>query len=960
MKTTTKLIIAALTTVIGWTGCQDVHFKEDLRTDQLYAFIETFDPETKAELNDKNKIVWTEGDEIAVYSKDGCNIYEIEEEFIGTSSGYFRYYYDEVLDYEPALTQTVAIYPTTVNTYKVTETEDGKILINQYLFGPDQVISEWVPAIQHNMIAVSSNMDNGFAFKNIGGIIKLSIKGDIKVSRIEIRGNSDEILAGSGTLTVGDDMIPSLSDMDYGSEFISTRCVSDVNLNLEEATDFYLYLLPTEFENGFTVTIWDSEGNEFVKTTTKRQSVKRSGMLSMPTFTIGVNPETEGYYPIENVQSYDNVSGDVVASYNASNPPAPGQAFVLPAEYGYGIRVIEDYNTISDNRIRLNTTTGNICNLFKNYSFTLATSESIETRGFDDDVITPSAIGYLDSEGTYHEVYNINNATKASYPIDQELFKFEQDYSDTEINEFLRLKEYVLNAGLNGTFTFDFGEKKINEVRSIGDLKSFEYEIKGNLDFNILLECSVESNYKQELNEIIKKDAIKAKVLKFVVGGVPVILTVHTNIGKHSLFTANGTATASAGYGFNAEISGGVLWTPESGATPYYSAKSQFSNPILSLNTEATVEAKVSYYPQIEMKLYNFIGPCVELRPYIKESIKAGAGVLSQDGSYIGWTAGTYSGMDLRLGLNMGFGGFSEELVGTDLINLVEDTPLFEAPYRISIKYPEEEIFNEGETINAEFLVESYSPLIDQYFPCPWALVRFETEDGTTASEVALSDINGSVTCEWIPSLNEDGKAELTAKIVNGTGDEISHCSLLVMPDNLEKWIDLGLSVLWAAYNVGANSPEDYGGYYAWGGEDIAQVKWGGGARMPTLDNIKELVNKCSFTTGTYNGIRGNYVSGPNGNSIFLPFAGYVSSYGSRDKGEVGYFWSSTNNDLSYLGAMGAIGIEYNNPYFLECDIDGGRWWSCDWPVSGTGPLPDLYVKHYFRNGSSVRPVKNK
>lgn len=129
-------------------------------------------------------------------------------------------------------------------------------------------------------------MDNGFAFKNIGGIIKLSIKGDIKVSRIEIRGNSDEILAGSGTLTVGDDMIPSLSDMDYGSEFISTICISDVNLNLEEATDFYLYLLPTEFENGFTVTIWDSEGNEFVKTTTKRQSVKRSGMLSMPTFTI--------------------------------------------------------------------------------------------------------------------------------------------------------------------------------------------------------------------------------------------------------------------------------------------------------------------------------------------------------------------------------------------------------------------------------------------------------------------------------------------------------------------------------------------------------------------------------------------------------------------------------------------------------------------------------------------------
>lgn len=124
-----------------------------------------------------------------------------------------------------------------------------------------------------------------------------------------------------------------------------------------------------------------------------------------------------------------------------------------------------------------------------------------------------------------------------------------------------------------------------------------------------------------------------------------------------------------------------------------------------------------------------------------------------------------------------------------------------------------------------------------------------------------------------------------------------------------DRWVDLGFpsGILWAAYNVGASSPEEYGGYYAWGetegkesytlenykfynsgtnsfefigseisgtSYDVAHVKWGGGARMPTFAEVKELLNNCTFKYGTYNGVKGDYVVGPNGNSIFLPFAG--------------------------------------------------------------------------------------
>ena len=183
-----------------------------------------------------------------------------------------------------------------------------------------------------------------------------------------------------------------------------------------------------------------------------------------------------------------------------------------------------------------------------------------------------------------------------------------------------------------------------------------------------------------------------------------------------------------------------------------------------------------------------------------------------------------------------------------------------------------------------------------------------------------------------------------------------------------DRWVDLGLSVLWARYNVGASSPEEYGGYYAWGetetkssytwenykyynsatdsctyiGDDIsgtqydvAHVKWGNGARMPRLAEIRELLNNCSWSVSTYNGVKGMTVTGPNSNSIFLPFAGYRDGDELNDEGYDGYYWSGTD----YYG---------NNDYYACClyfFYDGG---SSAW-------------EYYFLNyGRSVRPVTEK
>ncbi len=137
---------------------------------------------------------------------------------------------------------------------------------------------------------------------------------------------------------------------------------------------------------------------------------------------------------------------------------------------------------------------------------------------------------------------------------------------------------------------------------------------------------------------------------------------------------------------------------------------------------------------------------------------------------------------------------------------------------------------------------------------------------------------------------------------------------------NGHEYVDLGLSVKWATCNVGASSVSDYGDYYAWGetetksnydednsvmlgkdsGDisgnadyDAARANWGGAWRLPTEAEIRELVDKCQWEWTTIEGHSGYKVTGPNGNSIFLPAAG--CRYGALliNAGKYGNYWIS-------------------------------------------------------------------
>ena len=199
-------------------------------------------------------------------------------------------------------------------------------------------------------------------------------------------------------------------------------------------------------------------------------------------------------------------------------------------------------------------------------------------------------------------------------------------------------------------------------------------------------------------------------------------------------------------------------------------------------------------------------------------------------------------------------------------------------------------------------------------------------------------------------------------------------------PEAAHEWVDLGLpsGTLWATCNVGASSPEEYGDYFAWGEtepkefygwtnykwcngsqntltkycdnseygangfvdnkreldpeDDAAYVNWGPSWRMPTVAQLQELVENCTWQWTTRNGVGGLLATGPNGKTVFLPAASY-------------YYDSTLSEEditVDYWSREGGFGTSYvaSDLYFISA---GYVYW-------------DDFISR--RDGLSVRPVR--
>lgn len=136
--------------------------------------------------------------------------------------------------------------------------------------------------------------------------------------------------------------------------------------------------------------------------------------------------------------------------------------------------------------------------------------------------------------------------------------------------------------------------------------------------------------------------------------------------------------------------------------------------------------------------------------------------------------------------------------------------------------------------------------------------------------------------------------ADLGAGVIYGEVKSFATAASTFDVDN--DLVDLGLSVKWAKYNIGAHSEGELGGYFGFGdihgvmnttiiskyatadvyrtASDVAYNAYGGRATLPSADDFRELFNNCTKEWTSVDGVNGYRFTGPNGNSIFLPAAG--------------------------------------------------------------------------------------
>lgn len=159
-------------------------------------------------------------------------------------------------------------------------------------------------------------------------------------------------------------------------------------------------------------------------------------------------------------------------------------------------------------------------------------------------------------------------------------------------------------------------------------------------------------------------------------------------------------------------------------------------------------------------------------------------------------------------------------------------------------------------------------------------------------------------------------------------------------------YVDLGLSVLWATCNIGANTPHERGDFFSWGevetksifshetykydkmdvrdigknisgsSYDAATTIWAKNWRMPTLKEMRELINKCKWEETTIQGHKGYKIIGNNGNSIFLPATGFDlgPGYGIIDVGACNY-WTANLSDEYDFNAYCLSGNKIDDPH---------------------------------------------